>query len=401
MRPITVTVAVPLLVVFCIGFGLSLYSGVLHDYQSYMRQWEVVLLGFDPWVESVGGQTVPRNAYGPLHALLGLSYYFGILVPKLILALSAWLVFSLLLIAAGREKREIQAKKVVYLSILFALSPLVVVQTYIFGTNDVLVALFCVIACTLRARNLLIWAGVALGLGALLKFYPLLFAAFLAIGKDRVLHVRLPAAAACVFAAGMVFSVAIMEWSAFAPFEFGSERGAKGVSILVFGEWLVEKLGFYPLELALALLLDANALIVLLVTGLVALWGWAAGLGWRITLILGILAIFTAYKVGHPQFFITFAAVVAWVIAEGKYRDATKVALSFVPVLAFLSLAVLNYALSFQYTDDGELYFLSGRYGYLVRIMLPLPYSILVAWGLYAAREVIFHRTIMIPRLRL
>ena len=53
---------------FGAAVGLAIVSGFLHDYRPYLSQWDLVLMGRDPWLQVLG------NAYGPLYNLLAYLY---------------------------------------------------------------------------------------------------------------------------------------------------------------------------------------------------------------------------------------------------------------------------------------------------------------------------------------
>ena len=53
-----------------------------------------------------------------------------------------------------------------------------IIVSYIYGINDSLIALLVIIACEARRQNKMTITGALLGLGALLKFYPILFLTF-------------------------------------------------------------------------------------------------------------------------------------------------------------------------------------------------------------------------------
>ena len=140
--------------------------------------------GQDPWIPIANDPDPPFNAYGSLQAVIGYSSALHPLAPKIIFTLASIGTFAVSLLAMSRTGNLKRRGRIAAIALLFPLSPLIIVHTYIYGLNDIGCALLCVIACEFRAREKLLWVGAALGLAALLKFYPLLFVPFLCVGRN-------------------------------------------------------------------------------------------------------------------------------------------------------------------------------------------------------------------------
>lgn len=354
--------------------AICVLVGSTHDYAAYLSQWQITWAGHDPWAREIDGQAVSINAYGPGHLVFAPLVALHPFLPKAVLVLMVMAVFALVLRA--RATRDGFWR----FAMLFPLAPLVLVSVTIFGNNDIVPALCLVLAVSAFAGGRSNWAGALIGVGALVKFYPLLFAAFL-VARDGRISLRVPLVAAAVFAAGMGVSYAIWGDSVLSPFLFGQERHAKMLSILRF----LSPLGEVANSGWFQHLLDHNSKYVLGVAALVALHGWLARLDWEITAVLGVLMVFAVYKVGHPQFYVTWVALLAWVLARQDDGPANRVAVAFLPVTAVLSLYQMVYLLSKLLTDD----YLKGDWA-VVRDYAALPFVAALLWGLFVARRDIF-----------
>ncbi|KMW58962.1 hypothetical protein AIOL_003943 [Candidatus Rhodobacter oscarellae] len=360
---------------------VALAVGFMHDYSLYLHQWRAILAGGDPWAAQFQGREIPFNAYGPLHAAFALPYGLHPLAPKAIFACLCAVVFALCLVEArgGRPGAQVDHRR---LALLFPLAPAVIIAIPAFGNNDIVPASLTFLALMAHSRGLRTVAGLCIGLGALVKFYPLLFAAFFALNRGR-LDLRVPLVALGVFLAGMGLAYAVWGDSVLAPFLFGSGREAKMLSVLRFlrSVEVVEASALY------AHLLDRNALYALGAVALVGLHAWRARWPWELAVLLGTLSVFVTYKVGHPQFFVSWLAVQAWILARRPDPEAVLAARALLPVSVYLSLFQVTYLVS--RLVDGA-YLANGWF--FVREYGSLPFLACVAWGLWRARAVVFRR---------
>lgn len=336
--------------ILLIAVAVTLATGAIGDYAAYIEQWALVTAGEDPWSPTNNGEPVPFNAYGPFHAVIGYAVMFHPLAPKVLFALMAVATFALLLAIANSPESGTDGRSILFLALLLPLSPLVIVHTYAYGGNDIFCVLLCVIACALRARDLLVPAGIALALGALMKFYPLLFAAFLCLSHSSFPRLRLLIAAFAVFLAGMAFSALVLDWDVMSAIGGGVTRDPKSLSILRFAQSVAGTLDITAFQNIVDFLIDRNSFFVLGAVGAVALWGWVFDVNWRIVTLIGVLMTFATYKVGHTQFFLVWVAIQGWILAENGHAPSVKVASDFLPLTVFFSLLALKSALlSFAY----------------------------------------------------
>jgi len=363
--------------------GLALIVGTMHDYSSYKIQWEFITLGQDPWIAPVGVAYYPDNAYGPLHAAMAPIWATYKMLPKIVFALMTVAICGLLMRTYPSAGHELNPKRFFWLLALFGLSPLVVIAVLLFGNNDIFPALCMILAATQFADGRRNSAGIWIGLGALMKFYPLLFAGFLMSRNDGRLDLRVPVTALAVFVAGMLLAYLFWGPSVLEPFQFGSDRGAKMLSILRF-VWSFENLRDAPL---VQHLLAANSLYVLAIATLVSLHGWLARIAWQITLLVGILGVFAVYKVGHPQFFVTWLAVWAWIMVGRRDSKPWRVARAFLPVAVFLSAYQSLYLLSNLLADA----YFKGDWA-VFRVYASPVFLATILWCVWRVRGDLFRR---------
>ncbi|MDX1492979.1 MAG: glycosyltransferase 87 family protein [Longimicrobiales bacterium] len=317
----------PTAAVVGIVLATTVATGIRHDHREYGAQWAAALEGV--WH--------PTNAYGPLHNAFAPLFAIHPLLPKVAFAGLA-LLCAAVLHRKGMASGVVGTGRIVCLA--FVLNPVVIVSTYVYGQNDIVAAALVLFALVARSSGRPLGAGVLLGLAALAKLYPLMLAPFLALEAGRVLRLRVIAGAVGTLAVGMASAVFLWGMDALDPITFGSGREAKMLSIFRFLTCYPDLVGG---EEGLAMLLDSNTLVVLAVTGLTFGALYVLGSTWRAGSILGLLAVLVAYKVGHPQFYVTWLVVLTWLLLEDRKGQAGRVAVRVLPVAALVALFQVLY----------------------------------------------------------
>ena len=317
----------PAAAIVAIVITTTVATGILHDHRAYGAQWMAVLEGL--WH--------PTNAYGPLHNAFAGLFAIHPLLPKIAFAGLA-LVCAAVLLWKGMASRVTGTGRIVCLA--FLLNPVVIVSTYVYGQNDVVAAALVLLALVARSSNRPLGAGVLLGLASLAKLYPLMLAPFLALEAGRVLRLRVIAAAVGTLAVGMAAAVSIWGMDALGPIAFGSGREAKMLSILRF---LTCYPGLVGGEEGLGMLLDSNTLVVLAAAGLTFAALYLLGSTWRAGSVIGLLAVLAAYKVGHPQFYVTWLVLLTWLLLDDRAGPERRVAVRVMPVAALVALFQVLY----------------------------------------------------------
>jgi hypothetical protein len=100
----------------------------------------------------------------------------------------------------------------------------------------------------------------------------------------------------------------------------------------------------------LQFLVDANVLFMFGLTGLALLALLWAGATWRIATAVGCLVLLVTYKVGHPQFYVTWLVLLAWPFVDGDDRtepaaNERAAARRLVPVAVFVGTFQVLYML--------------------------------------------------------
>jgi len=300
------------------------YGTIDHDYQAYIRQWQLVLDGDNPWSTD--------NRYGPLHNVFAFLLPLGPLAPKLfmvgaLLAANAALVLSLM------RERGLGSIQLVYL-LAIPTNLLVIGVGGWRGLNDAVVAALLVFAVLVRHRRHFLATGVLVGLAALLKYYPILLLPFFALnGKERTLHWSVIASGAVVFFLGLGLAVAIWGQAPLVAIWEGSGRPPKILSILAT---LGELYGRYGRGIV-PWLIENNTYFVLGGAAAAFLFAWRASLNWLEAAVLGFLVILLLYKVGHEQFYVPWLFMVASLPLVGT-RSADRMAIILLPAVLLLSL---------------------------------------------------------------
>jgi hypothetical protein len=309
---------------------VTILGGIRHDYIAYLEQWQLVLDGTDPWSTN--------SAYGPLHNAFAVLVPLHPLVPKLVTA-AALLLVNALLLAALLATRPARQWRTTYV-IAFGANILVLSTAFWLGLNDAFVAALILCAVLARRDGRLVLAGVLLGLAALDKYYPALLIPFFAIDQRRV-EPRLILAGLVTFFAGM--GVAIWLWGTdwIEAIVFGVSRDATILSIIRPIAMLGRSLGVGEIT---DLLVRFNGPLVLLVwiAALIAVWlrrdAWLVGACW------GFFAVLLTYKVGNPQFWVSWLALVA-ALPLLNTSQADRLARLSWPFALFLTLFQLGYLL--------------------------------------------------------
>jgi Glycosyltransferase family 87 len=312
------------------------YGATDGDYQSYLRQWQLVLDGDDPWSTN--------NRYGPLHNVIAFLVPWGPLAPKffmvgVLLIANAALVLNLL------RERGLAPIQLIYL-LAIPTNLLVVGVGGSRGLNDSVVAALLVFAVLFRHRSHFLATGVFVGLAALLKYYPILLLPFFALnGKERTLHWSVIASGASVFFLGLGLAVAIWGKAPLVAIWEGSDRPPKILSILAS---LGELYGRYGRGIV-PWLIGNNTYFVVGGAAAALLFAWKACLNWLEGVVLGFFVVLVLYKVGHEQFYVPWLFMVASLPLVNT-RSADRMAIIFLPAVLLLSLYEF-------YRDSGYVYY--------------------------------------------
>jgi Glycosyltransferase family 87 len=304
-----------LLILLALGFfAFTVLAGAIQDYFLYLAMWRGVWTGHDPWALTFGSfGDYPLNAYGPVFNVLAFPAWINPLFPKLLFALT-YLAFAVWLIKereAGRPRSL--PGKLILAGWLF--NPYLWIEIPCFGHFDVLVGLCCVAAVAALRRGRDERSALALGLGVLIKFMPIVLLPFLILDGRRF-RFRLLAVALGVIAAGLLISVLIWGTSTFRPLTFAARRTTQHLSIFRFLNGKYSPLRWIGLYEDTSILAGPLMLIAFY-----RAWSWSRRnqVDPLISAVLAILIMIALYPVGFPQYqMVLFMLASFWLTREGQ-----------------------------------------------------------------------------------
>lgn len=311
-----------------IALAVTIIGGVRHDYVDYLAQWQLALDGIDPWSTN--------SAYGPLHNAFALLVPLHPLAPKL-LAAAALLVANATLLVALLRTRPTSEWLTTYL-IVFGANVLVLTTAFWLGLNDGFVAALIIGAILARRDGRLVLAGILLGLATLDKYYPALLIPFFAIDARKV-EPRLILSSLVTIAAGIAVAIWLWGTAWLEAVAFGIRRDATILSIIRPIAALGRTLGIGDVT---DILVRFNSPLVLVVWLGAIVLAWVRRDNWLVGACWGFAAVLLTYKVGNPQFWVSWLALAA-ALPLLRRADADRLAHLGWPMALFLTLFQLGY----------------------------------------------------------
>jgi hypothetical protein len=351
-----------------LAIWITIKSGIRHDYFWYLHRWEADLAGNNPWnlEEAIPGN-VRINPYGPVHVLIGKLSLYSNIMPKLfmvILFMCSILIF-LLVFRSKLGNRFAMTYLLVYVFFNFLIFNIVP----IYGLNDAAVSAIVLLSIVLRFKNFTRVCGVLLGIATLIKFYPIVILVLLAIEKGRFNPKVLLSGLITIFL-GLSFSVYIWGPEMFYSIAYSAVRDPGLLSIFASFDALISDfeidgtssmlisalLAFYNLVVQLNLIIVGLVFIIVLRVLIVSDFDWIQSAS------LGFLLFLTSYKVGHPQFYISWIVLMLGLMAENSSKSRLIIK-TFAPYSVFLSFYQLGFFISDGYS--GKLSFYSEYIGFV------------------------------------
>ena len=321
-------------------------SGEVNDYRYYLQNWHYSNLGLSPWSSELEEKKI-LSSYGPLHTVIGYLALINSLLPKILFASTSLIIF--LILVQNRKNRigKIKTLDLFYIILIYPLFPFTIIINYIYGINDSIIAMLILLACEARKNEKMILTGTLIGIGALIKFYPILFLAFFSISSKKGISIKCILTGVFVFIFGMFLAYLIWGFDIFNPLLFGSERQPKLLSIIKFLEYFSTIYKFWELQNFVNFLITKNSIFILIILFFIFIHMYMAEIKWEYASIIGILFLLITYKVGHPQFFISWIAFLAWIISSSKKGDKNYLFVkNFFPVVIYLGIFQIIYFLS-------------------------------------------------------
>ncbi len=341
----TARVIVPLMAVWAVGLTLlSWRTGVQHDYPYYLQQWALVGTDVSPWATDQG---FPPNTYGPLHAALAPLADFYPLAPKVLF--SGLFAISCLVISREVVHARPDARTLVLLVALIPANILVLTVAGVQGDNDVLVGALVGFAIVLKLRQHALMAGVLLGIGILVKYYPLVVLLMLCLDRRRWDWRPIAGSLLVIVPVGAI-SLMTLGGEVLDAVAFGGSRAATYLSPLRALEYLTDG---QPGSIA-DVLSRGNALIVAAVMLVSLALAYRLGLTWLQGATVSLWGVLVSYKVGHAQYYLALMLMLALLLIF-KDKRSQRAVLALIPFVAFLEIFQLLYMLQSQGVAFGAL----------------------------------------------
>jgi hypothetical protein len=369
--------------------GLAICSPVIGDYCPYLQQWHNTYLRLDPWANY--GNLKPivhipwfnfcgnyyitaRNAYGPLFNVYGLTSIIFPTIPRAIGAI-LFLIISWEIVREIRARGDLDWRVRFWLYIGMFGNFFSLVFVGISGGNDVYLAFLICAAIIALNRGDSALAGMAMGLGALIKFYPLYLVPFMALDR-RHLDIKFAAAAVVTFVVGIVW--AYIEWgtSIFEPLVWNIGREPTHSSVI------------FILITGLQSLLHVSIPVSWVVAGLVPLaiaaliWQYKLRLSSSSGFIIGYMLMLTFNQIGYiVYYFPLMLAIYLYYLFDRPSHQVSR-------ALLILFVAILFQAIFSAFGTTNSIY----RIEFLYR-WSRIPVSVVIAMiNLYVIVELIRQR---------
>ena len=361
-------------------FSITFFSGKNHDYESYLVSWNYFILGANPWAKEFNDISIQISAYGPVHSIIGYLILISELFPKIIFSFCSVVIFYYLTELVKKQKKLLNNKDLFLILFIYPLFPLTIINVYLFGINDSLIALLIILACESRKKENFHFTGAILGFGALIKFYPILFLPFFSLCKQRGISLKCLTVGISVFLIGMFFSYLVWGNEILNPLFFGTDRDPKLLSILKFLDYLNTQNNIELLNNLVNFLISKNTFFLLLIIFFVFFHGLKAKIEWEYVALIGILLMFTTYKVGHPQFYLSWSALLAWImLSSNKNSEKRLFTLRLIPILIYLGLFQCVYLMSGLGSGGG---YLINDWEF-IRNICSVPFLVIIFFSLY------------------
>ena len=331
--------------ILCALFVLfrSIVSPIQHDYWGYISQWD-----------DMARNRICSPAYGPLHNLMVIPYQFWDKLPRVLFAVVFLFGFSLVNLSMFRRNGN---------STLLLAVPLNSLTYYLvgeYGLNDGFVAGALGISFYLRlVEKRFLLSGFFIGLGALVKFYPLLLLPFFCLEDTRKFRCDIFISAILTFASGYLCSLALGLENVFDSIcRNHLLLDAKLLSVLY-------ALNFRFDNVFLSYLIDNNALLVLISLTFCLYLTLIYRIPWYLSSLFAYTVILLFYKIGNHQYWLGFMMLIQCVGLVDDKRNFLKL---YLPAVIFISLFQIGYeAFGFYWT---EFFFIRKNIGYVSYIIL-------------------------------
>ena len=334
------------------GFFLlyvCLVFGARHDYLAYLVHWKLILEGSNSWVTNATG--VGHNAYGPFHSIYAYFLFFGILGPKFF-QLTIFLVANFFLLKELHKINFFLEKKNILFYLLAVPGNFLTLNvTAILGLNDTLVASIVLFAVLFRLNEKNYLAGSLIGLAALIKYFPIFLLPFFSLNQSKKIEWRVIIAGTLTLILGLFISIFFWGDGFINSIIYGATRDPKTLSIFkaLSQTFFTENLSGLAKILWINFL-KYNFILVIFCSSVLFFITYFLKIHFLVSSILGLWTVFTFYKVGHSNFYLTWLMMVTCLpLIENKIMDAKNLKSCCIAFFLFLSI----YSWGFVFATDG------------------------------------------------
>jgi ABC-type multidrug transport system fused ATPase/permease subunit len=242
-----------------------------------------------------------------------------------------------------------------------------------YGLNDGFVAGVIGISFYLRlVKKRFILAGIFMGLGALMKFYPLLVLPFFCLEDTRKFRYDVFFSAILTFVSGYMCSFVIGAENVFdSLFKNHLLLEAKLLSVLYSIDFRFD-------SALLNYLIDKNAVLLLVSLALCFRLTIKYSMPWYLSSLFSYVVILVFYKIGNQQYWLGLMMLIQCVGLVDHTRNYMKL---YLPAVIFISIFQIGYQVLGSYWS--EYFFIRKNIGYVSYIIL----SVLLILSFYEWRR--------------
>lgn len=307
---------IPFYVLYCFGVLIWAYFvDPVHDYSAYLKHWELILSGGDPW------QKMPAaNAYGPVYNIFAFIYWLEPQLPKLIFV-SSWLAVTVFVtIQFRRYSSATDVEKNIF-SVFWLLNPFFIVSTVYYGFNDSFVALLVFLALYIILYTKSKKIGVSIiSLAVLTKIYPVFLLPFTSAKKSEIYRLFI----IFTLVIFIVYLITYLLWGTSFLNAFGKANG-RDPTLFSIMRFLNGEL--FPFEMVGSFFLQISVLLILFGLWFVFRLFKNGRIEQHTAFLAGLTVLLLFYKAGQFQFFLTYFAVFAvWTLVEFKKESPNRLA---------------------------------------------------------------------------
>ena len=283
------------------SFVFALILPARHDYVAYIKQWQAIRDGLDPYIQT-------GNAYGITYNYFAYLNFSKILhIPRAIFVISY--LYAAYLLSKCAIKKDIKHSS--WIPLCLICNPLFLFFSLKYGSNDSFLAAITIIGLILIQKKQNILAGIIFAIAVCFKFTPIFVLPFFMISKMKY-NFKLIASFLTSFL--FIYLIGFITWgkNILAPFLFGAKRKSSVFSVFRYirGEYQpLEFLGIDTLDYYSVFCVGGAVFIIFI-------FYYIFNLDALLCSLLSFSTLLLFYKVGHHQFYILFLMYTIFIFIE-------------------------------------------------------------------------------------